>query len=211
MTTQLTLYNGALLVAGERFIASLSVQEEPRRLLDQVWTGAIKYCLEQGQWHFAMRTIQIDYDSSIEPDFGYRRAFVKPDDWVNTSGLCSDEYFTSPLTRYIDEAGYWYADLDTLYVRYVSNDSLYGMDLNKWPETFREYVEAYLASRILLKIANSEDKAEKAGKLAEKRLMVAKNKAAMAEPTSFPARGSWSSARNRFPRRDGGGGGSLIG
>jgi hypothetical protein len=211
MTTQLTLYNGALLVAGERFIASLSVQEEPRRLLDQVWTGAIKYCLEQGQWHFAMRTIQIDYDSSIEPDFGYRRAFVKPDDWVNTSGLCSDEYFTAPLTRYIDEAGYWYADLDTLYVRYVSNDSLYGMDLNKWPETFREYVEAYLASRILLKIANSEDKAEKAGKLAEKRLMVAKNKAAMAEPTSFPARGSWSSARNRFPRRDGGGGGSLIG
>jgi hypothetical protein len=205
------LYNGALLVAGERFIASLSVQEEPRRLLDQVWTGAIKYCLEQGQWHFAMRTIQIDYDSSIEPDFGYRRAFVKPDDWVNTSGLCSDEYFTAPLTRYIDEAGYWYADLDTLYVRYVSNDSLYGMDLNKWPETFREYVEAYLASRILLKIANSEDKAEKAGKLAEKRLMVAKNKAAMAEPTSFPARGSWSSARNRFPRRDGGGGGSLIG
>jgi uncharacterized protein YneR len=211
MTDKLSLYNGSLLVAGERFIASLSVQEEPRRLLDQVWTGAIKYCLEQGQWHFAMRTIQIDYDSSIEPDFGYRRAFVKPDDWVNTSGLCSDEYFTAPLTRYIDEAGYWYADLDTLYVRYVSNDSLYGMDLNKWPETFREYVEAYLASRILLKIANSEDKAEKAGKLAEKRLMVAKNKAAMAEPTSFPARGSWSSARNRFPRRDGGGGGSLIG
>jgi hypothetical protein len=211
MTTQLTLYNGALLVAGERFIASLSVQEEPRRLLDQVWTGAIKYCLEQGQWHFAMRTVQIDYDPGIEPDFGYRRAFVKPDDWVNTSGLCSDEYFTAPLTRYIDEAGYWYADLDTLYVRYVSNDALYGMDLNKWPETFREYVEAYLASRILLKIANSEDKAEKAGKLAERRLMLAKNKAAMAEPTSFPARGSWSSARNRFPRRDGGGGGSLIG
>jgi hypothetical protein len=211
MTDKLSLYNGSLLVAGERFIASLSVQEEPRRLLDQVWTGAIKYCLEQGQWHFAMRTVQIDYDTSIEPDFGYRRAFVKPDDWVNTSGLCSDEYFTAPLTRYIDEAGYWYADLDTLYVRYVSNDALYGMDLNKWPETFREYVEAYLASRILLKIANSEDKAEKAGKLAERRLMLAKNKAAMAEPTSFPARGSWSSARNRFPRRDGGGGGSLIG
>lgn len=212
MAEKLALYNGALLVAGERFITSLTVEEETRRLLDQVWTGAVKYCLEQGQWHFAMRTIQIDYETSIEPDFGYRRAFTKPDDWVTTSGLCADESFQTPLTRYSDEAGYWYADLDTLYVRHISNDALYGGDLNKWPETFREYVEAYLASRILLKIADSEEKAAAAEKLAEKRLKTAKNKAAMADPTSFPARGSWSSARNRFPnRRDGGGGGSLIG
>jgi hypothetical protein len=212
MTTQLTLFNGALLLAGERFITSLTAVEESRRLLDQVWTGALKFCLEQGQWHFAMRTIQIDYDTSIEPDYGYRRAFPKPDDWVNTSGLCSDEYFTAPLLRYTDEAGYWYADIDTLYVRYVSNDVLYGLDLNKWPETFREYVEAYLASRIVFKLSGSEDKEEKLQKVAEKRLMVAKNKAAMAEPTSFPARGSWGLARNRNSmRRDGGSNGSLIG
>lgn len=214
MSTKLTLYNGALLLAGERFLASLTENNEPRRLLDQVWSsGGLRYCLEQGQWHFAMRTIQIDYDSSVEPDYGYHRAFQKPDDWVNTAGLCSDEFFRTPLTRYIDEAGYWYSDLDTLYVRYVSDDVAYGMDMNKWPETFREYVEAYFAARILLKLSDSEDKTERALKLADRRMRLAKSKAAMTEPTSFPAQGSWSGSRNRYPnRRDGGGtSGNLIG
>jgi hypothetical protein len=121
--TKLTLYNDALLLCGERFLASLTEEREPRRLLDRAWDGgAVRACLEMGQWGFAMRTIQLDYDSGIQPDFGYARAFVKPTDWVLTSGLCSDEFFRSPLTRYTDEAGYWYSDLDTIYVRYVSDD-----------------------------------------------------------------------------------------
>jgi len=214
MTTQLDLYNGALLHCGERFLASLTENREPRRLLDRVWSAnGVKTCLEQGQWGFAMRTIAIDYDPSIEPGFGYSRAFTKPDDWILTSALCADEYFRSPLTRYFDEAGYWYGDLDTLYVRYVSNDALYGMDMNKWPESFREFVEVHFASKIILKLSNSQDEQEKLEKLRTKLLKTAKSRAAMADATSFPARGSWSSARNRFPnRRDGGGyGGNLIG
>lgn len=200
---------------GERFIDSLTVEEEPRRLLDQIWSsGGVKYCLEQGQWNFAMRALQIDYDSSIDPGFlGYNRAFQKPDDWLSTAGLCSDPFFRDPLLRYVDESGFWYSDLDTLYVRYVSDSIYYGMDLNKWPETFREYVEAYFAARIINKLSNSETEVEKMVKLEEERLKVAKNKAAMAGPTTFPAQGSWSRSRNRFPnRRDGGGrSGSLIG
>lgn len=214
MSTQLTLYNGALLLVGERFLASLSEECETRRLLDQVWSsGGLKYCLEQGQWHFAMRTIQIDYDPSVQPSYGYNRAFQKPDDWINTSALCSDEFFRSPLLRYVDEAGFWYSDLDTLYVRYVSNDLNYGMNLNKWPETFREYVEAYFAKRIYYKLADSEEGYAKLEKTEKHRLDVAKSKAAMAEPTSFPAQGNWSRSRNRFPsRRDGGNtSGNLIG
>jgi hypothetical protein len=213
VTTQLTIYNGALLVAGERFLSSLTEQVEPRRLLDHIWSnGGIEFCLEQGQWHFAMCTVQLDYDSSVEPPFGYNRAFTKPTDWILTSAVCSDPFFRTPLTRYSDEAGYWYSDLDTIYVRYVSNDTAYGMDLNKWPETFREYVEAYFASRILLKLSDSEEKVTKAEKLTAKRLATAKSKAAMAEPTAFPAQGGWTSARRRFSnRRDGGGTGSLIG
>lgn len=81
MTTQLDIYNGALLHCGERFLASLTEQREPRRLLDRVWSSnGVKTCLEQGQWNFAMRTIQIDYDPSIAPSFGYARAFQKPND-----------------------------------------------------------------------------------------------------------------------------------
>lgn len=214
MTTQLDIYNGALLLCGERFLSSLTENREPRRLLDRVWSSnGVKTCLEMGQWNFAMRTVQIDYDSGIEPSFGYTRAFTKPSDWVLTAGLCSDEFFRSPLLRYWDEAGYWYADLDTLYVRFVSDNSAYGTDYNKWPDSFREYVEAFFASKIILKLSNSVDMLKKIEDLMKARLKTAKSRAAMAEPTSFPARGAWGLARNRFPnRRDGGGSsGNLTG
>ena len=214
MASQLDLYNGALLHCGERFLASLSEEREPRRLLDRVWaSNGIRTCLEMGQWNFAMRTIQIDYDPSIEPSFGYSRAFQKPDDWVLTSSLCEDEFFRSPLTRYTDEAGFWYSDLSTIYVRFVSNGDTYGMNLAMWPDSFREFVEAHFASKIILKLSNSEEELNRIEKLRMKFLNTAKSRAAMAEPTSFMAQGSWSRARNRFPnRRDGGNTtGSLIG
>ena len=214
MTTKLDLFNSALLLVGERFLTSLTEEREPRRLLDQVYaSGALKACLEMGQWHFAMCTVQIDYDPSIEPDFGYSRAFVKPTDWVLTSSVCSDEFFRDPLTRHVDESGYWYAEIDTIYVRYVSMAADYGFDMNKWPESFRKYVAAYLACEIVLKITGSESKTEKLHRVRDELLKKAKSRAAMAQPTSFPAQGNWSRSRMRGGlNRDGGNtGGDLIG
>lgn len=214
MATQLSIYNGALLICGERLLSSLSEEREPRRLLDFVWSdGAVNECLEAGQWNFAMRSSQIDYDPAVAPDWGFNRAFTKPTDWATTSAVCSDEYFRSPLLRYADEAGYWYADIDTIYVRYVSTDVSYGGNLGAWPETFSSYVQAEFASRIIMKLANSEASFNRVSKLRDKALIDAKNRSAMTGPTTFPARGNWSLSRNRFPnRRDGGNTqGSLIG
>lgn len=213
MTTKLTLYNDALLILGERFLASVSEEREPRRLLDQVWaSGGIDRCLEEGQWHFAMRTIQIDPDPSIEPDYGYRLAYQKPDDWISTCGLCSDEWFNEPLLQYTDEAGFWYADIQPLYVRYISNDVDYGNNMNKWPKSFVDFVACHFASKIAGAIQGGKINPDDILKLREKLLKVAKNKAAMAEPTKFASRGSWIRARTRSPgRRDGGNSGSLIG
>ncbi len=207
MTTKLTLFNGALLLCKERFLVSLTEEREPRRLLDYVWdNNGIKACLEEAQWHHAMRSVQIDYDPSIEPGFGYPKAFQKPDDWVVTSAVCTDEFFRNPLLNYFDEAGYWYSDLDSIYVRYVSDDEDYGADMNAWPESFKEFVEAHFASKIVGKLqgADSERIREVMG-IREKRLATAKNKCAMVGPTQFPAPGRWVTARLRgVNRRDGG-------
>jgi len=214
VTTQLSLYNDALLNCGERFLSALTDQSEPRRLLDQVWaSNGVRTCLEQGQWFFAMRTVEIDYDAGIEPDYGYNRAFVKPIDWVLTSAVATDAYFRSPQTRYVDEAGYWYSDVDTLYVRYVSDDAGYGLNFGLWPDTFREFVAAHFASKIILKITNNVEDVERMLKLRRRLLVEAKDKSLMAGPTQWPAQGAWTRARNRFPnRRDGGGPyGNLIG
>lgn len=219
-TSRLELYNDALLLCAEMSLASLSENREPRYLLDQVWKAGrgIKYCLEQAQWHFAMRTTQLDYEPSITPDFGYARAFTKPSDWVVTSGVFEDAYMQDPLTQYADEVGYWFADRDLIYVKYVSDDANYGMNLAGWPETFTAYVAAYLASKIVRKLPGGAEKVidicdPRKGEL-HKALTIAKNKAAMSQPATFPRRGTWVRARqagkNGF-RNDGGSQNNLIG
>jgi hypothetical protein len=219
-TSRLELYNDALLVCGERSLASLTENQESRFLLDQVWKNGrgIKYCLEQAQWHFAMNTVQLDYEPGITPPFGLRRAFTKPDDWVITSGVFEDEYQRDPLTQYADEVGYWYADRDLIYVKYVSDAVTFGLDLARWPETFTEYVAAYLASKIIRKLPGGAEKVidicdDRKGVL-HKALVKAKNKAAMTQPQTFPRRGSWVRARqagkNGF-HNDGGSQNNLIG
>jgi hypothetical protein len=59
---------------------------------------------------------------NVDPAFGLAYGFTKPSDWIRTAGVCSDERFATPLIQYKDEAGYWYADITPIYVRYVSND-----------------------------------------------------------------------------------------
>jgi hypothetical protein len=213
MADQLSLYNGALLLCRERGLDNLNENVEPRHLLDTVWQDhAVRAVLERGQWNFAMRTVRVDYDPSIEPDFGYRRAFEKPLDWVLTSAVAEEQYFRVPLTRYWDEANWWYADLDQIFVRYVSDDPLYGGALDKWPMSFTEYVHHYLASRIIWQLTKSDQDEALLEKKTAKALLLAKSRAAMAEPTRFVAQGAWSRARMRFlNRRDGGNQGRLIG
>lgn len=221
-TTRLKIYNGALLFCGQRSIASLTVNEEGRRLLDDVWNdGGVQYCLEQGQWRFAMCTSKLSYETAITPPFGLRRAFAKPTDWVDTSAVCQDEYFNVPLLQYADEVGYWFADLDEIYVKYVSNGANYGMNFAAWPYSFTEFVKAYFAWRIAPKLTGGDELRERLQSsthphrgILPQALLTAKNRDAMAGPTTFPAVGSW--IRSRHGRsmsgyRDGGNRSSLLG
>ena len=84
--------------------------------------------------------------------------------------------------------------------------------LANWPESFAEYVEAYFASRIVLKVTGDADKTKLVYGVMQKALDFAKNRAAMAFPTSFPARGSWVKARTSGSSRERGNNGNpLIG
>jgi len=217
-TSRLAIYNGALARIGKRTITSLTVNEEGRRLLDDVWNdGGVQFCLEQGLWKFAMRTQMLDYDTAITPEFGYRRSFGKASDWIATAAVCSDEYFTQPLLRYQDEQRAIFADLDRIYVRFVSNHNDWGMNLSNWPASFTEYVKTYFASRIVLKATGDKELAlamTKAGGLVDQALLTAKNNDAQLDPPKFPPPSSWINARRGATRgswRDGGNRHSLIG
>jgi hypothetical protein len=214
MATKLRVFNTALRYCGERKIADLTEDREPRRLLDDVWdNGAVNTCLEEAQWKFAIRTVRIDYDPAITTDFGYRFAFSKPTDWVATSAFCSDEYFDVPLTRYSHENDYWFCDLEIVYVKYLSNDAAYGNDLSLWPQTFSDYVSAHLANEIVDKLTASEAIIARVAERYDENRLKAKNKDAQNQPQRFPAPGSWVTSRGQQSgnTKDRGNRGSLLG
>ena len=196
-TTKLKLYNNALVVhLGERKLSSLTENREPRRALDDVWdNGAVDYCLQQGLWNFASRSVMIDYDPDVTPDFGFDYAFTIPTDFIRIIKITSDEDMKSSIQDYKEERGYWFTNHQTIYVEYISNDSSYGGDLSRWPETFTKFVEAHLAQRICKRITNSVADSEDLEKVVRKKLVDARSKDAMDEGTKFAPRGSWSTAR----------------
>lgn len=208
MTSQLNLYQGALRILGERKLSSLTEGREARRVLDDIWdTGIRDRCLIAGLWNFATRTVRIEYDPDIEPDFGFQRAFSKPTDWLRTSAISSDEYFNEPLNQYSDEQGYWFADYDTIYVKYISNDEDYGYDLGIWPVNFANYVEAEMAFEAAERITQNSTKKKEIMFIRDERFKKARNTDAMNQPTEFPPQGNWSRARMGFGtliRRPGG-------
>ena len=201
MITQLKLYNDALRELGERELASLSENREPRRLLDRVWDNdLVDYVLEQGQWNFATRTINITYNPSVEPSFGYTRAFDKPTDWVRTTNISTDPYFQIPLVLYSDEAEYWFCDTDEIYVSFVSNDAQYGNDLSLWPSSFAKYVSTYMAGEILVRLSQNKTSEEKLQKKIKRRLLKAISLDSLNQPVTFPPTGQWVSSRSRGSR-----------
>lgn len=195
-TTKLGLYNGALRLLNEPPIASLSEGVMKRRALDDVYDDALVYCLEQGLWNFATATVEIGSNPSVTPAFGYSYAFDKPTEWVRTVAVSADETFADPLLRVTDEQGYWHADVDPIYVRYVSKDSELGLDLTRWPMTYAKAVETWLAHEVCLPITKSETKLDTIHKLWRQRIADARSKDAMNESARFPPVGTWVRSRS---------------
>lgn len=202
--TQLSLYNGALLLLGEGKLASLSENREPRHVLDDIWDRrAVDYCLRQGLWNFAIRAVESDYDATIEPSFGFQYVFGKPSDWVKTAAVASDEYFRALLTGfdYRDEAGNWLSNHNKLYIRYVSNDSDYGADYTLWTPDFERFVEAYLAKNAGPRIKGvSAERLEAAETVYDKLEGQAKSADAADDGPGSPPNGSWAQSRMRGQR-----------
>lgn len=197
---KLRVYNDALRILGSRRLASLTEARDPRRHLDDAYGPAgegVRYCLEAADWNFATRTVEAAYDPGVEPGFGFRRAFARPDDFVRLTSLSRDGYFVEPMTarHYTDEAGYWLADCDTLYIRYVSDADAFGFDSGKWSIAFRKFLAGFLAFECCERITNSTDNLQVAKRIMDDARTHAKSRDAMDEGTKFMPPGSWVMSR----------------
>lgn len=212
MPSKLTIYNGALNIIGERKLSSLTEDREARYKLDDIWDNdLIDRVLQMGQWNFAGRSIELQASPSVTPSFGYQYGFDKPTDHIRTMGIANDEYFKIPLTEYSDESQWWFADVETIYVQYVSNDTQYGGDLSLWPFNFTEMVEHYMAYKVAPRLTGMDMDSD--ALLAKWKLTSREAKAvdAMESPTQFLPRGSWSNSRRGWRSGERGKRSTLIG
>ncbi len=202
MTDRLSLYNNALTRhLGERRLGSLTEERGPRRQLDEIWdAGFVDDCLEQGLWNFAMRSMKVEFSESIEPPFGYQRAFDHPDDMIRIASVCEDEYYWTPLLKYQDEGAFWFCDLDAIFIRFVSNGADYGNDLANWPLSFTRWAEGYMATQAVEIVTKSKTNLEKLEKKVNKLLITARGRDAMKDPTRFTPEGTFVQSRRSHRR-----------
>ena len=97
-------------------------------------------------------------------------------------------------------------------VRYVSDDTSWGLDLALWPRSFTRYVELELAWRISERLTQNASKKELIGRDRDRAKRNALNKDALNEAQpKFPPMSSWTAARGGAASRERGNRGRLVG
>ena len=196
--TQLSVYNAALRYLGERKLASLSEPREPRRYLDDEYSDAVLFILADGFWKCAIRIDKVDASTTQTPNFGYQYAFPKPDDWVHTYQVADNEAFNPLLRRYGDANNVWFSDISPIYVKYVSKDPNYGLNMAMWTPGMVEYLAVYLAWLVAPRLKQSQDFTDGLEKQVKRKRSNALAKDAMDLPPGQPPYGTW--VQSRAPR-----------
>ena len=109
---QLTVYNNALYLLGQRKLDSLTEDRAPRYVLDEFYSlEAVDYCLELVQPLFAAKTATITTPGTI------------PTDYIATMGVYSDAELTDPVDHYSITGRTLSSETSPVYLRYTANDS----------------------------------------------------------------------------------------
>lgn len=176
---KLSLYNDALLLLGQRQLASLSEPREPRYRLDGAYDrGAVDFCLELVQPHFATVTVVLSSPSAASTfDF----AHDLPADYLSVVEVFSDKTLDQKINRYVIEGRNLLCDYDTVYLRYTANSA----SETEWDSSFFRVVGAYLARELSARL--SPDELAQIEVVFKERVGVAKQMSAMRAPIQRPS------------------------
>lgn len=202
MADRLSIYKEALRLLGPSELASLTEDRPERHKLDDAWNDAVEYMLSKGLWNFAIRSVELGNDEDFVPLFGYDYSFTQPEDWVRTVNISEDPTFREGLRNYEDEQGHWFANIPTLYVRYVSNDADYGWNIARWRQPFAKALAAYLGFNCGLPISSDKGTRNDLYTLFKNLLKEAKTLDAVDERVQVKPAGRWTRARLRGGMRD---------
>lgn len=206
MTDKLAFYNLTLGHLLEQPLLSLTERSEKRYALDTFYDQVVKEALEAGLWKFMLRVVKYDASATLKPDFGFTYGFAIPNDWVRTEMVSLDPTFSVPLKEYAEETGYWYANSTPIYVKFQSNDALYGMNLGEWSGTFTKYASLLFAEYACGRVTGAT-KLLAGPEGISRRLDSAKKKAksndAMGQPLGQMPTSSWVNSRQGMGRING--------
>jgi hypothetical protein len=174
MADRLAVYRAAQRHIGTGRIASLTEVNEARFAFDDVWAESVDRMLAEGMWNFAIRAIELSYDADFEPLFGYQYSFSQPDDYVRIVNMSTTGEYLGDHEDYDDERGYWFSDINPLYIRYVSSGTSYGWNVGAWTQPFADALAALMAFKCALPIANDRGNRNDMFQIHEKLLLRAK-------------------------------------
>ncbi len=149
--TKLSLYNDALLLTGERRLATATDAVPSRYELDIAYDdpAAADYCLELAKPKFSLLTAKLS--SPVTPtNHALANEYTLPSDYISIYKAYSEAELDNEIHRYIIEAQTIACDVATnIWLRYVSN----GRALTIWTPSFAGVVSAYLAKSIAPRFA----------------------------------------------------------
>lgn len=195
----LRIYNDALQIMGLDEITAKDDDSNRRTKLDRALdAGLVADILEDTSWQFGFKSVQIDFDPSIEPAWGYLYAIPKPADLHRIDGLYTDEYQRVKIRDYGDEQNFWFCSYQTIYLTYITSDFVSNPDA--WPTFFRRLIAARIAMDAAPSLVVEGADPERCDMIFEKRESGAKSNDAMQSPPRTIADGSWNKSRTRGGR-----------
>lgn len=190
----LPIFNDALLILGLEQIADVNDDSNRRyKLSNALSADIVKSLLEDLSWQFGTQTDKLEYSTTVEPEWGYRRAFEKPSKMVRLDGIYSDEYQSYPIKQYHDEGNYFFCDIDEIWVTYISSDFL--TNPSQWKSHFKRLVASRMAKDAGPSLRKEGADHANAKEEFSERMRVSKSNDAMASPPKILRRGSWTSSR----------------
>lgn len=198
MATKLGILNDALRAIGDLRLTSLTDDVEARYVLDDAWDEAVLFCFTEGLWNFATKTEEITADDQLEPIPGFTYAFNKPDNWLRTITIAPTSLFTEEAV-YRDEGGKIYANIETLYIRFISSALADATGAAQWPTSFAKVVSAYLAQECAERISGSNTEGDRLAAQYKAILASAKNKDALDQSKMILRPGNWVRAMRGTP------------
>lgn len=123
-----------------------AIPDDPwlRHQLSGAFLPAVRYVLEQGNWHFAIKTVELA-DNIATPSAGFAYAFTRPTDWIKSVFIYNPVGTGRSEVEFREEGGNFHANYQPLVVRYLS--STLGENAANWPDAFSDTVLAYLSFR----------------------------------------------------------------